>query len=520
MEAGRRVFGRFEITGPLPDQGELEVHAAVDTESGDEVEIIRPSALAALRPGAREHFRAAWRPEHASMLPPGRLPALATGDLDGRPAAVRPRTLGPWPPGLRLEPDTARAVAGWLLSTLSAHPPESAIAPTDILLDASRTPRLAPSGVVPRYSVAQPPLHRPPSVDGPADHARYTIGLALYRACTGQLPFEPTADTALLNERQSSPRPASEAAPALPADLAKLLDALLHADPSVRAAAAVPAPTRPPALTVPDTNPRPAAVARTPPAAPRPVTTGARLDRPLAPFAVVVHTAQATDTALTRLAALVNRGADAFSGSGAPDRLVVEARTEAEAQSRAAELAIAGAPLSVVSTDTPDAARYALLLGVLAATVGAGLAWMLAGPLLALIIGAPGLAAAVWGRSRQAESHTLSRQLKHSLGTAGPATDLTRSPQVRELRRRAQAARRAVLKPELPDIVRTDLLDTIDSLEAAALEDGPEDALLHAIDDVAAAASPPAQAARATTEATVERSKRAVAAARAALRQH
>ena len=79
MEPGRTVFGRYEITGPLPDIGELERHAARDTHSGDEVEVIRPSALAALRPGARDRFRDAWDSAVGDRLPAARLPALATG---------------------------------------------------------------------------------------------------------------------------------------------------------------------------------------------------------------------------------------------------------------------------------------------------------------------------------------------------------------------------------------------------------------------------------------------------------
>jgi hypothetical protein len=62
----------------------------------------------------------------------------------------------------------------------------------------------------------------------------YAVGVMLYEALTGRLPFEGRAYDMLLAKQRLAPRPPIEVSPAAPPDLSELCDALLRRDPKAR----------------------------------------------------------------------------------------------------------------------------------------------------------------------------------------------------------------------------------------------------------------------------------------------
>jgi tetratricopeptide (TPR) repeat protein len=62
----------------------------------------------------------------------------------------------------------------------------------------------------------------------------YSVGVVLYEALTGQLPFQGAPLEILIAKQQSAPPPVSAVAPDAPPDLASLCDALLSLDPRAR----------------------------------------------------------------------------------------------------------------------------------------------------------------------------------------------------------------------------------------------------------------------------------------------
>lgn len=519
METGRQVFGRFEITGPLPDVGELERHAAVEVETGRAVELIRPTALAALRPKTRQQFRAVWTPPAGAPLPSARLAALAVGDLDGRPAAVRPRMHGAPGTAFRLDAAQARELAGFILPALTvAPPPGGDLTAHDLLLDTDGRPWLAPSGVPPKATITSPPIHLPPSPEeSEVDRARYGFGVFLYKAVTGVLPFEPTGNVAILRERQQTPTPAVQVAPGLPDDLRTLLDTLVHPDAAHRARAATPPPTGPPVLPMMERAPRPrpqrAPHIRQPPSA--------RRDVPLGAFAIVLDQRTATAASRRRLAALLDRPSDAFVlPAGAPAEVLVEATTTLEqAQARMAALAPAGAPLAIRSTEPPPATRSLLAGGATGAVLLLPTA-LLFGSVVAGLGALLSVGAAVvgWRRWREA-SHRytlLQRTGKYTERGPQPAAALSDGAQMLSLSRRAQATRKAILLADLPEPVRVDLLESVDELES---QGGTDAAAVHqALDEIGDAARTWHQQPHSTdsSDDALTRARRAVAAARKA----
>ena len=515
MEPGHRVFGRFEITGPLPDQGDLERHAAVELATGREVELIRPSALAALRPNARECFRTAWNPDLADHLPPARLGALAFGDLDGRPAAIRPRIAASWSEHRRLDAPAARALASWILPALTVAPPEDgALTPFDLVLDPTGRPWLAPSGIVSKPSLRHPPTHEAPTAEGgPSAQARYGLGLILFQSLTGELPFASTPDPARLRERKQTPARVQHRAPDTPDELSRVVDLLVHPQAGQRAQAALPPTLEPPILPLDTSPPRPPAVRQAPPA--RPSATGVRRDTPLAPFVVLLDNHRSTDTARRRLAALLDLPSDALMlPAGAPSHIpVAAASSEAEARQRMTELAAAGAPLAVFATDTPGSVRAALAagalglflspvlgfaLGIVGGVLGAGLA------LGSLVVG--------WLQLHRgaAQRRVLQRTGLYVERGPLPAATLTDGAQQLIIARGAQAARKAVLLQDLPETVRTDLLDSIDDLEEVGARS--PDAVQQGLEAIEQTALNWSDAA-AADQSAIERAQRAVAAA-------
>jgi hypothetical protein len=517
METGRQVFGRFKITGPLPDVGDLERHAAVEVETGREVELVRPGALAALRPGARDRFREAWSGPEASSPPPARLGALVVGELDGRPAAIRPRMHTEWSANLRLTPDQARELAGWVLPALMvAPPPGGTFTPQDLMLDPTGRPWIAPSGTVPKPSVTAPPLFTPPDpTDADIDQARYGFGVLLYRALSGSWPFEPTGDQAKLRERQRTPAPIRQVAPDIPAQVAQLVDQLVHPDAAIRSRAAMPPPLSPPVLPLPERAPRPPAT--TAPAVRPPARTGARRDVPMDAFAIVLDNARATESSRRRLAALLDLPADAFHlPSGAPAEVLVDsANTPEAAAARLDALMAARAPLSIVGTDPPQQARMLMAGGGAALVLLAPLFGFLTGPVGAGLVAILALAALGmgWQQLSQATSRLDTLRRTGQYVERGPRAAPALADGARELgvARKAQAARKAILVGDLPDTVRIDLLQSVDDLEGIGTDAQAD--VLGALQDIIQTAEGWSDRAEAPEDA-LSRARRAVAAAR------
>ncbi len=529
MEPGHRVFDRYEIVSPLPDIGEVERHVARDTITGDEVELIRPSALAALRPNARERFREAWRTEAQGPLPPARLPALAVGEVEGRPAAIRPRVSSAWTAQVRLAEADLPAIVGWLMpALLVAPPPDGLLTPEDVVIDPNGRPWLAPTGVVPKFSLQQPPVYDAPEpTELASDRARYGLGVLMYRSVVGSLPFDGTADRERLRDNQRHPHAPRATAPHLSEKTAQLLATLVDPRAEVRATVAIPPPLAPPVVTLPSAAPRPPVSGDLPRTESLRPSAGARRDQPLPPYVVVLDNTKVSDGGRTRLAALLDLPADAFRlpPSASPEVLVMGATTETEGLARLQELSPAGAPLQLVSTEAPPLARQAML--------GGGVAALVLGPLLALFIGMlalpfavlPGLVAALWGARQARESNERAARLKQTgqYIARGPraAPALADGAARVSLARKAQAVRRAILQADLADAPRLDFLEAVDALDLSPRDDAATDAHIEALDELLHAVSAlqgPAETARtggaSSSADAVRRAREAAAAAR------
>src|SRR5262249_37140683 len=87
-----------------------------------------------------------------------------------------------------------------------------------------------PQYMAPEQALAQP-------VDGRSD--LFSLGIVLYRLCTGQLPFQGESITAVLVAvATGKPRPVRELNPDIPPALADLVMRLLEKDPTQRPASA------------------------------------------------------------------------------------------------------------------------------------------------------------------------------------------------------------------------------------------------------------------------------------------
>ena len=345
METGRQVFGRFEITGPLPDVGELERHAAVEVETGRAV-AIRPTALAALRPQTRQRFRAVWTPPAGAPLPSARLAALAVGDLDGRPAAIRPRMHGAPGTAFRLDAGQARACGSSACLRCSTAGGDLT-ATTSSRYDGR--PWLAPSKVPPKATLTSPPIMPPSPEESEVDRAR-RFWCSSVQAVTGVLPFEPTGNVAILRERQQTPTPAARAP--------GLLTISEHCSTPQASRCSVCAGRQ---------RPRPSFLQRyrwwsvpSATAAAYPQHSAATQRPSRHPARGVCHRAEPANRH-RRIATTTRRPPRPTerrlcAPRGAPVEILVEAATTLEqAQARMAALAPAGAPLAIRSTDPPPA---------------------------------------------------------------------------------------------------------------------------------------------------------------------
>ncbi len=453
MVPGARIFGRYTLGDSLPPRGELHRWQATDAATSEPVEVIAPSPLAALRPGAE----AAWRQTHHDP-PTGALASVICGRHGGRLVAVRPPSAGPW--DQPLTPEQATGVLASVGQQIIDRPDLTRLDPEDLWLDTERRVVLAPSGIVPHDPVGRPARLLPPEGAGGPSAALYGLGVLVFHAVTDVWPV-PGDTPSAHRAAQDAPLSLAALVPGVSVALAEALSRLLSSEPS-RRASALPPPGPP--VQLPEVTPPPQTPAIV--TAPAPDVAGSgRRDHRLQSWNVVVEPASLTRAARRRVAALtghpiaaLERAAEAglpVPLTGGPDR--------SHAEQRAAALAPAGAPATLVAGTPAIAASLltgALLLGALI-TVVAGL---LTGALPAAAIGGVGLLASggLALRARQAGAFRERLRAGQALLVA-PAPPAT--PESQALRDELTRTRAELLAPHVPDAVRADLLHTLDSLD-------------------------------------------------------
>ena len=456
LRAGELVLDRFKLLEELPGTADLWRWRAEDQATGAEVEVVAPTLLAALRPGAAERWLGAPTPGG-----PAGLVRLGAGTQGKLPVAARPPGRGPWPESIRLSAEQALGLAAWLGPEILALDPAlpDGLRAEDLALDPSGVPRLAPTGLVHGGAIHQPPRHRPPELvaGGPAtpESALYGLGVLLFHAVTGAhaVPGDTVARWAA-----GAPRPARSLQPDLDPALAALLDGLLDRDPAARRRAvealpppgpvALPAPVAPVAPT-----PRAAALSRP--------TPDARRDLRLGPWVVAVDPGALGEGAGRRVAALAGTTADALRGASGPAPVAMVA-SRAEAEATAARLAALGAPARVVSGAAPTgAALGAIALIGLAGALGL-LGALLFMPLLLVALGL-GLAGVAVG----AKAAGL-RGLQRGLTDARGKMLQIEASEDQTIPRMISEGRGLALHADLPDPALQDLLASLDALDDQA----------------------------------------------------
>lgn len=516
MWAGRVVLGRYTVRAPLPGTSELVRWEATDNATGDVVEVVAPSGVAALRPGAESTFAQANRglPESPAVLAP-----LAAGTEGSLPVAIRPPVGALWDASRRLRPEEALALAAWLGPAVLACADQlgEGLRAEDLVIDTSGTVRLAPAGLRASDGIHPPPRHRAPetshgeTADGAA--ALYGLGVLLFRAVTGQEAV-PGETTPAWSAAQSTPRRASSLLPDLPVALDLLLMGLLSPDPARRLAALAALPPGQPvhieARTAAAAAPKKAGTAARP-------LPSARADLGLGSWVVSVRPGDLTLAAKRKAAALAGVPSGAMvrlaeAGHPAP---IFEARTREEAEARARDLAALGLPVRVASGDPPwglgVAAAGAFALALLVGVIGLFVLPLLAIP-VAFLLALAGLVAAVGAGVRASAGAALRTGKSHL-----HAVDNSPSAPVAA---RMSAVRAALLNGDLPEPMRVDLLAALDETEDRldALSDADDAAtatarakILADTEEIAAATT------RAPIEEAGQRTQATLRAARATL---
>lgn len=493
MRGGDRV-GDWRLVAPIDVRGHVTRWRAVDAAD-------RPGEVLALAPDASAVARAAFdRAHRPASGEPGLDVVVDHGDVDGFRVVSRTGALSDWP-RLGARDDQLRA---WLTALVplvlaAGDRVSGALTPRDLRLD-GEAPRLAPVGAADsedRPFVA-PEVPSGGAPDGAA--ALYGLGVALYRAATGHLPFPAGASAA-----DASMIPVTAWRPDLSAGVAAALARLVDVDPS-RRATALAVLVAPPATLVPGqvkVTAAPVEVRAEPPI----------VDGPLPQAAVVVPGA-----ALRRLAP---RQRSVLAGwAGRPDeelkaraergRAVVigVARTRGEARRRAAEVRRAldvevdvHASPGLVSTSLVVIEAVLATIG-LALGFATGWTWLVA---LAAAMFALGLVQSVaWGRAAS--------RFRASMAEAGEEPSArVRSPGLATAWRRLSALRRQLGVLDLPTSADADLREALEEVEQRLVALGRVDDALGAglvaadRDHLTRRLGASARAARTNTAAAAER---------------
>ncbi|MET0343379.1 MAG: protein kinase [Polyangiales bacterium] len=254
----RARIDRFELTRRLGRGGEGTVYEARDTRGDARVALkqLHPSYSAAGASLKRE-FRALADLVHPNLVVLHELfhvnaQWFYTMELVEGVDFVRYVRAQP-APSLH---DALRAATAQLLLGLSALHAAGMIhrdlKPSNVLVRADGRVAILDYGLVvdraslrdddevARSTAGTPAYAAPEQVSGRVEQASdlYAIGVMLYQALTGELPFEGSASTLLARKRSDTPLPPAALGDDVPADLSALCTALLAQDPAARPTAA------------------------------------------------------------------------------------------------------------------------------------------------------------------------------------------------------------------------------------------------------------------------------------------
>jgi hypothetical protein len=347
-QPGDTIAGRWRLTRSLPDTGEISRFAALDLETGAEVEITEPRASLRLRPGSDAAFARAAALEGATDEP--RHPALRRRlvlPTDQGSVAVGEPTLGSLA-GVRLSPTQALDLGAWLAPAVLEAAPwlRGHLRPDDIVLDAQGVPRLQPTGVPWSQGPFDVPHHLAPEVllgaKALPESGLHGLGVLLYRAVTGVWP-NPARSVREAVEHIVPVVPPSALRTDIPAALDAMILALIDRRPALRRELVQrlgPWERPPPSL------PPPTEVLPPPPPLALPVPTSAKAAPTRAPlgrggFHVVVDLAQASRAARLLASSLSGFALESLERDSARGRkvslLALPSMEEAEALARRLE---------------------------------------------------------------------------------------------------------------------------------------------------------------------------------------
>ncbi|MBN1336372.1 MAG: hypothetical protein JXB39_10460 [Deltaproteobacteria bacterium] len=439
---GDRIAGRWRILSESRGTDDLRRWSVEDTSTGDRAEAVEPSAVARVRPGSLDGFRAATY----QGTDPVRLPATLVESDEG-PVAVRVPTKGTLADVPALDAEQALALARWLAPSLvpAAVAPRGRLEPEDLVVDGDGRVRLAPSGIpsaegpVPRHTAPEVLAGAPPTEGS----ALFGLGVLLYRRLVGAWPWPASVAASWRIAMASAPTPASTVRPDLPPDVDALLTGLLSTDPARRVAAVgALGPGDPPRLVLPEIPVQgpDAAPALLP--APRASSSGDHL--------VVANLAKAPDAVLALASALTGFDTRAIERAGPRGVVVARASGAAAAAETAARLEACGLSCRVQVARFP----VAVLAGG-----AAGLAFMAAGVLF-VVSRLAAVAAAGLGAFLAVIASTRPRR---PLSSASPALP-HRIPAVAALERRVVHLLARLPDLPLPTPALCDLRDDLHAL--------------------------------------------------------
>lgn len=440
---GDLIQQRWRVERELPPLPGLRRLAAVDTVTGENVEIAEANARSRLLPGAEAAMaRTAQRaPTHPAVLPRVVLPTEDGTCLLSVPQAGTLADVTD-----RMGPDQARDLARWLGPALlaMADPPAGRLLPEEVVLDPAGVPRLALTGIPSAATAIKANPYEAPETarrgPGPGG-GLYGLGVILYQGLTGTLPVAAAGSVA--------PVPPSVLRPQVPAATDRLVLDLLSHDPSRRVTAIQalePWSGSPPSLPLPVQLP--ALPSRQVPGVHRPVPR-----RFQGPWFVQAHPTPPGRSGMALLAA--RTGLEPASLTAAMERgqpvVVAGLPSETEAGKLAAALERHGIRAEV--TTSTGAARSVLwFLSFL--TLATAMASLLLNVIGALAFATVALVLAVLAATRPPAPMRT-----------GPARRLHTEPTIATLQERSRALLAALPEASLPEAMAADLRNDLADLE-------------------------------------------------------
>ena len=246
------VAGRYRLGAVIGRGGMAQVRTAEDLRLGRTVAVKLLRTELAEQDGVRERFEDEAR-SAARLSHPNAVSVYDTGEHEGVPYIVMERLPGPTVADLiaggPLDVDTARRIGIEVLAALGAAHAAGLvhrdIKPANVLLAADGTAKVADFGIAKSAeaqthtaagmllgTAAYLPPERLAGHPATPESDLYAVGVLLYEAVTGQLPFHGDTPMVVASAIQrGTPRPVSELRPDLDPGLIQVIERAMTANP-------------------------------------------------------------------------------------------------------------------------------------------------------------------------------------------------------------------------------------------------------------------------------------------------